>query len=570
MRMSFITKIFSGVIALLFFVFIIQFIFQSFIFPIYFLNEVQDNIEDNLNSLIETDKNEFLGKLHQFTENTQTVSTLLSPDDLDTKISSRLNEITINSNGKILKINLPMMFRVNIKEGDEISGTFIETYQKKLLPTSLYLNGEKIYGGMMNGGMMNKKSHYLENLDDEISITGIVTDVNPIVILDQEDITFSQEIVNLSTGNVTKLKEISTGFTYISKNVSGEDINLVYVSNVNTLDGENILLTVYSLNNIVIISKGLSTFNLFTYVSAFIILIGLSLIYIKRVSIPLININETTKKLSNLDFDTTLEKYESDDEIGQLSKSIILLSTNLKTALEDLKERNEQLSIAMDREIERDNLRKDFVAGVSHELKTPLSIIQASSEALSMNMFDTSEEKKEQFDLIKKEIHRSNKLIMEMMEVYKIDKNEYKSDWVTFDLKDTIIKVNESLRRLANAKNITTTLNINTFTITGDINKIEIVISNLYSNAIKYTNSGESIIINLNDDGFEIINTGASIPKESIYNLFEPFYRVDKAKSRKDGSTGLGLYIVKQILDQHDLKYSIINIKKGVKFSIRK
>lgn len=560
MRKSFIKKIFSGVVTLLFFIFIIQFIFQTVIFPKYFLEEVKTNIEDNLSNLLVEDSN-FLDSLYHFSEDTQTVSTITSYDDIATMKRS-LTEIALAGEENHI-IYIPLIAHIEVENGDLIEGTFIE-YQEQLFPKVIYLNGEKIYGAMM------KRKSISQTPGDSIQISGEVSNVVMHFPTGINDYTFSQELLNIATNNYSDYELSTYGFSYISKNVDGENQNLVYVSLLDNDSEENILLSIYSLGNVKAMSSRISSFTTITFALTFILLIGLSAIYLRKVSLPLIRINEKTKRLSNLDFDITLEDYQSEDEIGELSKSINILSTNLKNALYDLNVKNYELSESIERDSNRDRIRNDFVTSISHELKTPLAIILASHEAIANNVFQSETDIKIQYEVIKKEINRSNELINQMLNIYKLDQPELQSEWQEVNLQDITEHVHKSQISLAKSKDINIQVNTLPYYVYGDKSKLEIVVSNILSNAIKYTPRNESIFIEINSKGLSIINTGITIADDDINNLFEPFYRTDKAKTRKDGSSGLGLYIVKQILNQHDIKFKIENIEKGVKFSMRK
>ncbi|QVK20671.1 HAMP domain-containing protein [Mycoplasmatota bacterium] len=575
MKKSFVKKIFSGVFLLLFIVFLVQLLFQRVIFPVYYLKEVQQNIKDELSILVDSSTEEqFLNNLDKFSQYTQTTTHIMNINSTSEE-SRDIYPITVikNEMNEYFSIFIPKFTNFSLQNDDLISGRFyLNTRNNTYIPKVLLVNDVRIYGeSRMMSGMHSKK--YMNWLSDNhidfsntYDLQGRIIEMTDQLVEQSKDINVSREILNLSSGNITNLKETSFGLSYIS-NIENKPTNLVYTSRL-ILDGkEHLAITIYPLSNISLIAKKLTSFNILMYLIAFLILLGLSVLYIKKVSVPLIKINETTKRLAKLDF-TQIDEVNSEDEIGELSKSINLLSANLKTALSELNDKNEHLSLSIQQETKHEQLRQDFVAGLSHELKTPLAVIQASSEGLSLKLFD-KKQTEEQYKLIQSEINKSKKIIQDMMQVYKIEQSNFKTNWREFKLKDVIKNASESLNLLAEAKGIKTIINLDDTTIFGDENKFELVISNLFSNAIKYTNEFEEIVINLKKGFFEIINTGITIPKESINDIFEPFYRVDKGRSRKTGSTGLGLYIVKQILEQHELNYGAENLDNAVRFFFR-
>ncbi len=210
---------------------------------------------------------------------------------------------------------------------------------------------------------------------------------------------------------------------------------------------------------------------------------------------------------------------------------------------------------------------------MSHELKTPLAVIQASAEAIEKNIFDTSEERDAALGLIQKEVQRTNKLINNMITIYNLDNPDYSNDWQEIDLSLIIQNIEESLRMLYKNTDIEVELDLEESLIIADQLKMELIINNLFTNAIKYTPKGNKIkIIVKNIDTyihFEIINFGISIEDDNLDKLFDAFYRIDKSRSRLEGSTGLGLYIVQQTLSQYNSKCVVKNIENGVSFSFK-
>ncbi|MCK5388648.1 MAG: hypothetical protein KAJ22_05120 [Candidatus Izimaplasma sp.] len=277
--------------------------------------------------------------------------------------------------------------------------------------------------------------------------------------------------------------------------------------------------------------------------------------------------------MSKLNFDNPLIEINTQDEFSELANNINLLSLNLKSTLERLNEQNKQLSISLDRENKNENTRRDFVSGMSHELKTPLAVIQASAEAIEKNIFDTEEERITALALIQKEVQRTNRLINNMITIYNLDNPDYSNDWQEINLSSIVRNTEESLRLLYKNSNIEVELNLEDSVITADQLKMELIINNLFTNAIKYTPKGNKIEISIkNIDSyvhFEIINYGINIENDKLDRLFDAFYRVDKARSRSEGSTGLGLYIVQQTLSQYNSKCIAVNIENGVSFSFQ-
>lgn len=312
--------------------------------------------------------------------------------------------------------------------------------------------------------------------------------------------------------------------------------------------------------------------ELYSYVGMAFAILGLvlSLIYSNMISKPLISINNVAKKMSSMNFEEKCP-VESDDEIGNLAKTLNFLSNNLSRALEDLKLKNKKLKADIEKERQLEKLRKDFIAGASHELKTPIGIIEGYAEGLKDNIVE-GEARDFYLDVIIDESQKMNKLVMDMLELSKLESANNSFNFEKFNFKELLLDTLNKYKSTLKEKNINTNVKIicSNFIVLGDEFRIEQVITNFITNAIKYTPSGENVNIILeereNTIMFSIENTGIHIPDESIDKIWHQFYRLDKSRSRAMGSSGLGLSIVKNILTQHESNFGVLNSPKGVLF----
>jgi two-component system sensor histidine kinase VanS len=160
-----------------------------------------------------------------------------------------------------------------------------------------------------------------------------------------------------------------------------------------------------------------------------------------------------------------------------------------------------------------------------------------------------------------------------MLSIYKVDNPDYATDWKEINLEEITRHINDNLKLLYTNSDITVNMDLEETIISADLIKIELIINNLFTNAIKYTPKGSKIEIIIkntkNYATFEIINYGAKVDSKHIDRLFEAFYRVDKSRSRDEGSTGLGLYIVQQALSQYNSKCIVKNKENAVSFSFK-
>ena len=264
--------------------------------------------------------------------------------------------------------------------------------------------------------------------------------------------------------------------------------------------------------------------------------------------------------MSNLDFSVKC-KVTSDDEIGSLAMTLNFLSANLKKSLDDLKEKNIKLEADIEKERELETMRKDFVASVSHDLKTPIGIISGYAEGLKDGIV-SPENAQIYLETIIDEAGKMNTLVTSMLELSKLESNSMLLQIESFNIVRLISAKIKNLNLELKEKDITVNyVAVPDFAyVQGDILKIEQVIQNLITNSIKYTPCGNYINISI------IENTGTHIPEEELSNIFIKFYKLDKSGDRSTNSFGLGLAIVQKILELHNSAYSMTNSLNGVLF----
>ncbi|UFT98003.1 ATP-binding protein [Radiobacillus kanasensis] len=221
-----------------------------------------------------------------------------------------------------------------------------------------------------------------------------------------------------------------------------------------------------------------------------------------------------------------------------------------------------------------EQMRKDFVANVSHELKTPITSIRGFAETLLDGAMDSDELRSQFLSIILKESERLQILIHDLLELSKLDKVDLKLQRETVDVKQLVEEILPIADQQAKDKEIELSLSFDDDTvIQGDSDRLKQVFINLINNAISYTPVGGSVQVlveNRNDVlDFSVKDTGIGIPEEAIPRIFERFYRVDKARSRNTGGTGLGLAIVKHIVELHEGKIYVDSVhEKGTTFRI--
>ena len=583
-KKSFIKKIFSSLILLYLIVFILLFIFQGIIFKSFYTNRTIDNTIEEISEIVDSITHDNLQeKVVDFSQETQTTTLVLPLSQVQDVSQLSLYVLEIEYESIIYSIIVPKSELIEYNISDQVDATvLLHTTSGNYVPKFLSVNGD-IITKPNKGSISPVFSYLIPELDttEQLQVSGFILSVNATNIIPDVQIDpssqinpiISNEILTIVTNNYPELFSFDGGNYYISENENTEVSNLVFVADI-TIDNEPfVLISVFPLNHITDIVNAIQLVNIYIFVIVFGILMASSFFFSKQFSKPLLFLNKATKELSNLNFDTPLIEINTEDEFSELAQNINTLSLNLKATLDRLEEQNKQLSLGLERENNNEKSRREFISGMSHELKTPLSVIQASAEAIEKDIFDTDKEKNNILLLIQKEVQKTNKMINNMLTIYKVDNPDYATDWKEINLAEVTRHINENLKLLYSNAQITVEMHLDDSIINAELVKIELIINNLFTNAIKYTPKGSKIEVFIKDyDGyisFEIINYGAQVDDEHIDKLFEAFYRIDESRSRDEGSTGLGLYIVQQTLSQIDSVCIVKNIENGVSFSFK-
>ncbi|MEG6521275.1 sensor histidine kinase [Desulfotomaculum sp. 1211_IL3151] len=290
----------------------------------------------------------------------------------------------------------------------------------------------------------------------------------------------------------------------------------------------------------------------------FLYVIVLAFVFSKWLAKPLISINRITGQIANLDFREKLP-VRSEDEIGQLSQNINDLSSRIETHIDQLKQ-------DLDKEKQLENTRKEFIAGVSHELKTPLAVMKS---CLSILKDGIAVKKREHYvQAMDDEIQRMDLLVVNMLDLAKFKSGTYRPEMAPFEIDKAITEVCRSLAEQIQEKTLSLTLKLCPQMVVGHKGLISRVITNFLSNAIQHTEQGQAIIITVRDKGqtaeISIENQGKPISEEDRKRIWDQFYRAE-ARTAKAG-TGLGLSIAKEILELHQAVYGVANTSDGVRF----
>lgn len=327
------------------------------------------------------------------------------------------------------------------------------------------------------------------------------------------------------------------------------------------------------------IQESVKISNNFLYLMAgFAILIAAVIVsYVTRkFTDPILELNDIAKKMANLDFSQKYRTTSADDEINNLGKSINAMSDKLEKTIKQLRSTNIELEKDIEEKSKIDEMRKSFISDVSHELKTPIALIQGYSEGLLENVNTDDESRKFYAEVILDETNKMDKLVKQLLELMKLEYGKREFNDKTFNIveveKEVVRKSQVMLEEKQVQVEIATTDEINVF---ADDFYIEQVITNYITNAIKNVKEidGEKRItienivnVEKNKVRIKVFNTGNNIKEEDMTRIWNRFYKVDESRNRQDGGTGIGLSFVKAIMNNYGNSYGVINKENGVEF----
>ncbi|HFJ9281217.1 TPA: sensor histidine kinase [Bacillus cereus] len=608
MKKGIVLKLFTLTTALCMLILATIFIGQTIFFKQYYANRKVEDIKVNLNSFEKNYLNyagnaEEIQKLEQdfLRENNTWITTLDKNGNLK-HTDDFYFEVTIDRRQQksfgqqIFKI--PLGNLVNIEEIDnKLSEQFLgqEIYfsgvrkEDSFIPFSFSLSKQNLSGSNKPlEKAFNEKMSKLNEEKKRAAEEQLVKEKKPAV---QEQA--AQELGVYIGGRVTKvqlpdvkgpvnpiykngifldsIKEFQTNLLlkeskpiqYTTQTMDYEKNDIKYKLLIKPIEKDGSVTYIYAMASLQPVDEAVQMVqDYYIYIIAFVVVLIFlaSFYYSKQIAKPLLKINDTTKKIAQLDF-TEKIPITSKDEIGDLSKNINVLSNKLHSHIGQLEE-----DIEKERKLE--NTRKEFISGVSHELKTPLSIMKS---CISILKDGVAEHKKEYyFQAMEREVDKMDTLILDMLELAKFESGTYKMKKDSFYIDTVIEDICEHLSVEIEKKELHVHKNICSFEVIANQGRIEQVIVNFITNAIRYTPNKEDIIISTIDEKDRIKvcieNKGTHIEEEQLDKIWDRFYRVDTARQRSQGGTGLGLAISKNILELHDAEYGVKNTEDGVLF----
>lgn len=321
------------------------------------------------------------------------------------------------------------------------------------------------------------------------------------------------------------------------------------------------------------IQESVSISNHFlAYVGIGAILISTVLVFwfSKRITKPILKLAEISERVKNLDFDA---KYEGNEktEIAVLGNNINEMSEALEETISELRTANNELKKDIEKKNQIDEMRKEFLSNVSHELKTPIALIQGYAEGLKEGINDDAESREFYCDVIMDESAKMNTMVKKLLTLNQLEFGNEVVNMERFDITALIKNYIASSDILLKQKGITVRMeDYEPVYVWGDEFRVEEVFMNYFTNAINYALREKVIDVKIlckdKKVRVSVFNTGNPIPEESLEHLWEKFYKVDKARTREYGGSGIGLSIVKAIMESMNQQYGVENYDNGVEF----
>ncbi len=354
-----------------------------------------------------------------------------------------------------------------------------------------------------------------------------------------------------------------------------------YISKSNGGTGEDIMVLTHQLSGgetltlgieLALLKNSAAVANEFMIAVAVVCLLA-SLVWVlflsKKIAQPIRQMQETTSKMAALDFSQKLQ-IESDDEIGQLADSINTLSATLNETLVDLKDKNQQLRGEIEAERRLDKMRKGFVANVSHELKTPISIISGYAEGLKLGI-NSDAQRTFYADVIIEESARMNDMVLSLLDLSRMESGQMPLNPAVYNLSqqlsDTLLRIKPKIE--SSGAELQTNIEEELYVFADSI-QVDKILNNYLSNALSHVNTGGRVIITgKNSEGkvfISVYNDGENIPDHHMERIWESFFRGDTSHKRQSDRVGLGLSIVKAAVSMHKTQCGVQNKTGGVEF----
>ena len=381
---------------------------------------------------------------------------------------------------------------------------------------------------------------------------------------------------SISYNDKKKLGEVLyKGNNIIIKTLKDSNSERIYIVMLATLDNGTEMFVVTPVSAIKDSLKVSNQVLVFVGIISVLISAVIALVVSKHFSDPILDLNGIAKKMTDLDFSEKYTPRNNDDELDELGKRINILSDTLEHTITELRENNDELERDIKEKSKIEEMRTQFISDVSHELKTPIALIQGYAEGLIENVNNDDESRKFYAEVILDEADKMDKLVKELLELMKLEYGKREFNNKPFDI---VSLIREDIRKcdvMIKEQNIDVSFeNNDPINVMADDFYIEQVVTNYLTNAIKYSsevNGKRAIVIDVvevpnNLVRVSVYNTGKNFSDDELKAIWGRFYKVDSSRNRENGGTGIGLSFVKAVMNNYKQKYGVKNKAHGVEF----
>lgn len=445
----------------------------------------------------------------------------------------------------------------------------VQIKQKDIVNAYLQINSLSVKQPLMSEHFKDE----MLDLCEQYSLNIIIMDHDSRILASVrgEDEAIKEELVEYFLYENAEADVVEETDKYVMQVTTDEQNQIVYLEMWGTLDNGYQFLIRSSLESVV---KSANISNQFWMFAASVSALagGVLIIYVtNRITRPIRQLTEISERMTNLDFDAKYE-VKGDNEVDRLGMHMNQMSNKLESTISELKTANNELKKDIEKKEQIDEMRREFLANVSHELKTPIALIQGYAEGLKMGINDNDEASKEFYcEVIMDEANKMNDMVKKLMSLNELEFGNIPVQMERFDVSELIYNYIQSMELLFNQNDIKVECDIPKPTyVWADEIQIEEVFRNYLTNAMNHAEGDRIIRITAEkkDVGVRInvFNTGKNIPSESVPHIWDKFYKVDKARTREYGGSGVGLSIVKAVMEGINQDYGVQNEEDGVTF----
>ena len=557
------------------FIFLSFFVLQSLLnfqfFQNYYTEREFNKIHVQLIDYVEKMNDEdadLYDEMHEFTNLTNASSIVVGRDYR--LLSSAYSDYTI----EVQDVSSNTVYKVRVPENDYTYGI------GEIITVDVFEHNEDLYNPVRIVAVGNTSYTYSSEIqcdDDCFTISGPVITISKPTNLNarfENSNIVQQEINKLRTEAIDLLENEyaygdETGYWY-SSSYESTDV-LVFIHD---LDNFDFIITIIQIENTSDIIQIVSSYNNYVYLTAIVIIFLWSFRLSSIISKPIQNIELVAREIADLNFNVEAHEYNNRENTS-LSRSINLISRNLKETLHTLSYKNDELRNLYDEQVKQVSLKKQLVSSISHELKTPLMIMQVTIQGILDGIIEKEDEESELTNVLD-EINKSSLMISDMLQIYRLENANTQLELSEFNLSKVIHFFIKDFENILKKHKLKLDLNLdNDVFIEADNKLIKRVISNFFTNAIKYTPDGQKIYIEVSETEdqiyFELTNHGVIINDDDLENIWIPFFRSQTEVNQriKSKGSGIGLYLVSEVLKAHRAEFGIENIDNGVRAFFR-